>query len=81
MNHIKEWLPLYGFGFLVLLGIGGCILAAQNDSRDWAEYQAEHHCVVGGHIASSIGITSSGKSVYEPGKTIYHCDNNQEEIR
>lgn len=81
MNHLKQYLPLYLIAFIALLGIVGAIISAQNDTRNWAEYQAEHHCVVGGHIASAIGITSSGKSVYEPAKTIYHCDNNDEEIR
>lgn len=79
---VKVW----GTGILLVVVILAISIAVgTHDAKVWKQYSDEHHCRVAGHIAasSSLGMTSSGKSavVFNDAKTIYHCDNDDEEIR
>lgn len=68
---------MYAIVALVLL----MVYVAYQDERHFKQYVVTHHCAVAGHVAGTDAISTSGHVVYIPGKTIYHCDNDDTEIR
>lgn len=77
---------------VILACVAGCaglcwlwFMAAAYDEREWVKFRDAHHCRVTGDVAASNGYGFSSKgslvATYEPGKTIWTCDDGMTHVR